>query len=618
MTVTTSLTRQLLTLSMLPGVGPATLRKIAALKDFERLDIEKLSAQFPALLKATKDPSAWELAQENAEKQIEQARKSEARILSPKDPEYPRLLASTKDDPFLLYVRGSLARYPERSVAVIGTREPTQHGQLIAGRITQFFAEHQWSVVSGLAIGCDAIAHQSAIDVGGHTVAVLAHGLQTIAPARHRKLADDILLSGGALVSEYPFGRDVQKQQYVKRDRTQAGLAQGVVMIQSDLVGGSLHASRAALDYDRWLAVPYPTPKDRERGESKVQANLLIAQGTDAQRTELLRCPQSALKRVIVLRSKEDYLDMMALPEGERLNEFRMYSANKGSAGEIPVVPCAPGITGKTTSDALYADIQRNAPADRHIEADEAGRSQASREDAGAIHHALEDQASLFSDPSGTEMKWTDAPADAKHHLKIVPMPGSNETKSTTAKILIEHTPLNLALTALLGYLQVRLDAVEVAHQQLTCSDSTGDRQYFQFTIDDALSHMERAAELLLAIESAQSTDMAEAQNLSNEAVSGWTRRIGFLTDARRDELRQRERAFFSTLHHLQNTSLSRLLVASSDFPEATIAGYHDGVTAALSVWRADQRSDDAPATNVYIEDLVKNFNRLVRKALYA
>lgn len=101
-------------------------------------------------------------------------------------------------------------------------------------------------------------------------------------------------------------------QQFVKRDRTQAGMAQGVVMIQSDLIGGSLHASRAALDYQRWLAVPYPTSLDRSNSEPKIQANLMIADGADAQKEELLRCTPSALHRVLILRGKEDYPRMMA------------------------------------------------------------------------------------------------------------------------------------------------------------------------------------------------------------------------------------------------------------------------------------------------------------------
>lgn len=304
-------TGKLLALSMLRTVGPVTLRKMAAMPNFETATPELLSHQFPASSMMLRDGQAWSTALEEAEKQVVEAERHSARILSPLDADYPTLLSATKDDPFLLFVRGTLAPDPAKSAAVIGTREPTPHGNIIAKRITQYLVEQGWSVVSGLAKGCDAIAHQAAIDYGGHTVAVLAHGLHTVAPKTNQRLAEDILNKGGALVSEYRFGLEPRPEFFVKRDRIQAGMAQGVVMIQSDLRGGSLHASRAALDYGRWLAVPYPTDQDRQKGESKVQANLTIAEGSEQNRMELLRCSASVLDRIVILRSREDYAKMM-------------------------------------------------------------------------------------------------------------------------------------------------------------------------------------------------------------------------------------------------------------------------------------------------------------------
>lgn len=306
-----SATGKLLALSMLRGVGPATLRKMAGMANFEAITPEGLSHQFPANSTILRDSQAWMRALEEAEKQIEEAERHGSRILSPLDPDYPTLLAATKDDPFLLFVRGNLAHEPKRSVAIIGTREPTKHGVLIAQRISQYLVEQGWSVVSGLAKGCDAIAQQAAIDNGGHTVAVLAHGLHTVAPRTNARLAEDILSKGGALVSEYRFGIEPRPEFFVKRDRIQAGLAQGVVMIQSDLKGGSLHASRASLDYGRWLAVPYPTELDRLNDESKVQANLTLADGSDQDRMDLLRCPATALEHIVILRSRDDYSKMI-------------------------------------------------------------------------------------------------------------------------------------------------------------------------------------------------------------------------------------------------------------------------------------------------------------------
>lgn len=307
MTEISSLTGRLLAFSMLGGVGPATLRKIASHPNFEIETIDDVAARLPPVKKAFGISGAWSTALIHAEEQAEAAGQIDARILSPLDPEYPSLLSSTKDDPFIIYVRGTLAPDPESSVAIIGTRHPTQHGEVIATRITKFFVENGWSIVSGLALGCDSVAHQAALEARGHTVAVLAHGLHTISPAQHKRLAEKILEQGGALVSEYPFGRDAIPQQFVKRDKTQAGLAQGVVMIQSDKNGGSMHASRAALEYGRWLAVPYPTEQDRNPGNPKIEANILLASGTIQDKLGLMRCREPDIERIIILRAKEDY-----------------------------------------------------------------------------------------------------------------------------------------------------------------------------------------------------------------------------------------------------------------------------------------------------------------------
>jgi len=300
-------TVRLLAFGMLKGVGPATLRKIAMVDGFERLRPDEIGRIFSAVEKALREDSAWKVANDAAERQVELSRDAGATVLSLADLNYPLQLRQTNDDPAILYVKGALS-FDQPSVALIGTRKPTEHGIEITKRLAKYFVSEGWSVISGLALGCDAVAHQAALDTGGHTVAVLAHGLQTIAPSKNRQLAEDILSSGGALVSEFPFGVEPLPQYFVQRDKTQAGMAEGVVMVQSDIEGGSLHASRAALSYGRWLAVPYPTVQDRASGSEKIQANLLLADGSEAERADLLRVPVSRLNQVVILRTKKDYV----------------------------------------------------------------------------------------------------------------------------------------------------------------------------------------------------------------------------------------------------------------------------------------------------------------------
>ncbi|EPK5952172.1 DNA-processing protein DprA [Pseudomonas aeruginosa] len=313
----TPVTEKILALSLLKGVGPVALRKISSHPDFKYASVDLLSRHFSVLDKALSTSSAWEIASDLAKLQVEEAINHDARIISSVDEDYPSLLKATKDDPFILFIKGKLLPTSKNSVAIIGTRQPTKHGGMIATRIARFFAENGWSIVSGLAVGCDAIAHTAALKANGHTVAILGHGLQTIYPAAHRKLSDDILNAGGALISEYAFGVKTQPQQLVKRDRIQAGMAQGVIMVQSDIKGGSLHAARAALDYKRWLAVPYPTPEDIENLESKIQANLLLAGNDQKQKLDLLRCDIEALSGLVIIRGKEGYQGLL----NKRINE---------------------------------------------------------------------------------------------------------------------------------------------------------------------------------------------------------------------------------------------------------------------------------------------------------
>lgn len=301
-------TGKLLAFSMLPEMDASALRTIAADAAFEFASPEVLAKTSLSLARALELPNAWNSALGLAEEEVEEASRISCRILSPLDAQYPPLLAATKHCPALLYVRGRLAPSPEKAVAVIGARQPSSHGEIIAARVSQYFAEQGWSVVSGLDSGCDAIAHRAALGAKGHTIAVLSHGLHTVASSKRHSLSDEIIRSGGALVSEHPLRRSVRSHRAVRRARVMAGMVQGAVLVQSDLKGSSLGVCSAILDCGRWLAVPYPTESDKLLGGAKVSANLWLAEGTNAQKLDLLRRhDERILSHLIILRSKEDY-----------------------------------------------------------------------------------------------------------------------------------------------------------------------------------------------------------------------------------------------------------------------------------------------------------------------
>ncbi|MDR6519232.1 DNA processing protein [Variovorax paradoxus] len=310
MSIVSENTFKLLQLLQLRGVGPVKLGKIVDSSVFLEATAHQLAE---ILLKRSDSELTTEVAAAKsfAQKQIDDAEKYNARLISILDLDFPELLAATADKPLLLYVKGRLHSTPQKSIAVIGTRQPTRHGLIVGERITELFVRNHWSVVSGLALGCDALAHRTTLSRGGHTVAVLAHGLQTIAPKQHQKLAAQIVDDGGALITEYNFGVTPMPYQYVKRDRIQAGLARGVVLIQSDETGGSMHASRAAIEYGRVLAVPKPTPLDSSNLEPKCAVNEILCGENENAKSKLLRCKPSDLHLLFPINSKDDYPNLM-------------------------------------------------------------------------------------------------------------------------------------------------------------------------------------------------------------------------------------------------------------------------------------------------------------------
>ncbi|PTC17129.1 DNA-processing protein DprA [Pseudomonas baetica] len=299
-----------LVLSALKGIGASTINKALSLHN-PNGTIFELCEMASSLRKIPFDASIYDAAMSSAEFQKKAAETNGIEVVSTLDGKYSELLRGSGSAPALLFLQGNSQLLNKKSVAVIGTREPTEHGKIIAQRITEYVVGQGWVIVSGLAIGCDAIAHRQALDSGGGTVAVLAHGLQMIAPRQNQELARDIVSKGGLLVSEFAFGVKASGPNFVIRDKTQAGLSSGVIMIQSDLKGGSLHASRSAIKFGRSLIVPYPTVRDIENAEPKISANLMLSEGDSVARCNLLKATASELSNLMVLKSKFDYPDML-------------------------------------------------------------------------------------------------------------------------------------------------------------------------------------------------------------------------------------------------------------------------------------------------------------------
>ncbi len=158
---------------------------------------------------------------------------------------YPKNLAEIKNPPKVLYARGNFELLKQcPGVAVVGARNATNNGLNITGRITEYIVEKNAIVVSGLALGIDAKAHESCLAAGGKTIAVLAHGLHMAQPYRNLKLAEQILDEGGLWVSEYPTGTPASRNHFVPRNRIQVGLSACSVIIEAASKSGTTSHAR--------------------------------------------------------------------------------------------------------------------------------------------------------------------------------------------------------------------------------------------------------------------------------------------------------------------------------------------------------------------------------------
>lgn len=179
------------------------------------------------------------------------------------DSDWPDWLDNIPNAPAVLFVRGSL---PDGSaLAIVGTRAPTQFGRLVVEKVVERAAVHGVGVVSGLALGIDAAAHEAALRLGTTTWAILGGGVDIPTPRQHANLADQILEAGGGLISEQPPGTEPNAQRLATRNRLQSAAAKAVVVAQCGIPSGTLHTARFALEQNRLLVVPRPrAPWDAE------------------------------------------------------------------------------------------------------------------------------------------------------------------------------------------------------------------------------------------------------------------------------------------------------------------------------------------------------------------
>jgi DNA processing protein len=321
----------LLVLNALPNIGPVTLNRLLeelggdprAVLAASRPRLESVKGVGPAISESI---TAWR-QHFDVPREEERMAKSGADFITTRDAAYPKLLKEIHDPPIGLYRKGGYD-FAHPCVAIVGSRRTTLYGQSVAKRFGTELARLGFCVVSGLARGIDTAAHEGALSAGGRTAAVLGTGVDIIYPPENLDLYRRIETGGGAILSEFPFGRRADRQSFAMRNRIVAGMCEATIVVESDVDGGAMITARFAGEHGRLIfAVP---------GR--------IDQGTSAGCHQLIRDGATLMTSVDDLLGELSYLDgLRPAPIGEKPAEAAAGRPPNLTADEARVFECFRG-----------------------------------------------------------------------------------------------------------------------------------------------------------------------------------------------------------------------------------------------------------------------------------
>ncbi|HPG39146.1 MAG TPA: DNA-processing protein DprA [bacterium] len=283
----------LLQLCTVPGIGS---KKVCTLLARFKTPEAVLAASFRELMEIEGISKALATAVKNhhndvfVQQQLELVEKTQAKLVSYWDKQYPPLLKKIDDPPVILFVRGEVYKENEKCLALVGTRSPSTYGKLITEQFSRELTRNHITVVSGLARGIDTIAHQTVVVMEGRTIAVLGSGVDMIYPAENERLAEKIV-SQGAVVSEFPMGAKPEAVYFPRRNRIISGLCTATLVIEAGQKSGALITTDKALEQGRDVfVVPGNINNPKSAG-----CNLLIQQGA-----KLVSCIEDILEEFSV------------------------------------------------------------------------------------------------------------------------------------------------------------------------------------------------------------------------------------------------------------------------------------------------------------------------------
>lgn len=337
-------TLYLIALTKVTGLGDTRIKKLVAycggpkeVFSQSKTFLEKIPTVGNAIASAVRNSDVFK----EAEKELEFAVKNDVKAVSFLDAGYPNRLKHCEDSPVVLYVKGNGNINSERSVAVVGTRNATRYGKEMTEKMVEKLAESNITIVSGLAYGIDIAAHKAALKFDTPTIACLAHGLDRIYPQLHTNTANEIL-EKGALITDFPIGTKPDRENFPKRNRIVAGMADATIVVEASAKGGALITADLASGYNRDVfAIPGQVGDEFSEGCNRLIRDLkasLITSGDDVlralnwddrtekakpqpQRRLLIDLTEEQEKVVSVLREQNHTIDRLTVLSGYPMNK---------------------------------------------------------------------------------------------------------------------------------------------------------------------------------------------------------------------------------------------------------------------------------------------------------
>lgn len=271
--------RARLALSMVDGVGAKRARGLLEMVEHP-MDVFGLSFDKVLRVDGIGETTATSLLQfkdwSKVDAVIEYSQKKGYSFVAPEQSDYSERLKNIDYPPILLWFKGDVGLLNSAGIAVVGTRAPSLYGKTMTKEFTQKLVEQDLVIISGLARGIDTIAHRTTIDHKGKTIAVLGSGLDKIYPSENSFLVDEIIGENGLVISEYPPGTKPDYQNFPTRNRIVSGLSLGVLVIETDMEGGSMITAELAFNQNREVFV-LPHALDNRKGRG---CNFMIRNNT--------------------------------------------------------------------------------------------------------------------------------------------------------------------------------------------------------------------------------------------------------------------------------------------------------------------------------------------------